>query len=121
MDVRKIGHVVPVSDELARDHAPLATALASSYRAWLDATPEQREEMQREHERWEAERKQERARERDSAGQVPLTVDGLLAKMGWTHAYAEHLVQPYCECGPNGVDGEWQRCAHAVDLGIEES
>jgi hypothetical protein len=26
---------------------------------------------------------------------------------------------PYCTCGPDGADGEWERCVHAIDLGIE--
>lgn len=54
--------------------------------------------------------------QRAAAPQVPLTLDALINKMGWTRGYAEHLVQPYCECW-DGMDG-WEYCQHARDLGL---
>lgn len=60
--------------------------------------------------------KRERAELRAATAHVPLTLDALLDKMGWSNEYAEHLVQPYCEC-EDGVEG-WERCPHAQDLGL---
>jgi len=48
--------------------------------------------------------------------EVELTMDSLLTKLGFSHPYAEHLVQPYCTCGDT-ADG-WDICAHARDLGL---
>lgn len=97
-----------VSDAALRENEAL--------RAWLDrwmrATPEERAE-------WAERARHERAAERRGAVVLPVTVERLLDKMGWSMAYAEHLMRPYCTCGPNGTDGEWEWCAHAVDLGIE--
>lgn len=60
--------------------------------------------------------KQERAVLRATTAHVPLTLDALLDKMGWSDEYAEHLVQPYCDC-EDGMEG-WERCQHAQDLGL---
>lgn len=49
----------------------------------------------------------------------PPTVAKLVERMGWTWAYVDHLVQPYCTCGPRGDGGAWVVCAHATDLGVE--
>lgn len=97
-----------------REHllAQIAAAEAGEalLRRWSEATDEQRAQ-------WLAEAAQRRADERAGARRVPLTMGALLDKLGWTEAYAEHVVQPYCECG-DGHDG-WERCAHASDEGIE--
>jgi hypothetical protein len=62
-----------------------------------------------------AKRLAERERRRAEAAPVELTLFALTEKLGFTRAYAEHLVQPYCRC-EQGHDG-WQYCAHANDLG----
>lgn len=98
---------ISVSDE------SLATSqtYANAFRRWMDATPQERAV-------WAAEAEQARVRERAAAEHVPLTLEALLDKMGWSREYAEHLVQPYCECGDSN-DG-WDRCQHARDLGLVE-
>ena len=103
----KYVHALPVSDEAAAT----SRLVADSIRRWMDATPQERAA-------WAAEAEQARVRERAAADHVPLTLDALLDKMGWSEEYAEHLVQPYCECG-DGMDG-WDRCQHARDLGFAE-
>jgi hypothetical protein len=62
-----------------------------------------------------AKRKAERGAQRDAATRVELTLEALLDKLGFTREYAEHLVQPYCDC-ECGHDG-WDYCPHANDLG----
>jgi len=54
-----------------------------------------------------------RVGERAGAQQVELTLDSLLAKLGWTRRYAEHAVQPYCSCWH-----DWSGCVHADDQEI---
>lgn len=99
------GMIVPVSDEMLAS----ADEMRRTFRRWMSATPEERE-------RWADEARAERVRERAAADLVSLTVDALLGKLGFSRAYAEHLVQPYCYCG-DSADG-WDRCAHARDLGL---
>lgn len=53
---------------------------------------------------------------RKSTPVVDLTLETLLGKLDWAKEYAEHFVQPYCDCG-DGNDG-WEYCAHARDLGL---
>lgn len=53
---------------------------------------------------------------RAAAPRVPLTVGGLLAKLGLPRGLAEHLMYPYCTC--QWQDGAVFRCAHAYDLGL---
>jgi hypothetical protein len=57
-----------------------------------------------------------RAAERAAATPVPLTVDALLDKLRWSREYAEHVVQPYCDCWES-YHG-WEMCTHADDLGV---
>jgi hypothetical protein len=75
----------------------------------MNATDEERAE-------WQREAAERRATERAAADQVPLTMDRLLDKLGFTDEYAEHLVQPYCYCS-DGNDG-WDACQHARDEGL---
>ena len=101
----KIAAYVPASLEMIED----GQAMQEAMQRWLNATPEQREQ-------WQREAAERRAREREAASPVPLTVEALADAMGWSLAYAEHLVQPYCTCGPG--DGGWDYCQHARDLGL---
>lgn len=103
--ILKYEHILPVSDEAAAT----SRLVAASIRRWMDATPQERAA-------WAAEAEQVRVRERAAAEHVPLTLDALLDKMGWSEEYAKHLVQPYCECW-DGMDG-WEYCQHARDLGL---
>jgi hypothetical protein len=96
---------VQVSQKMLDD----AADFRKGWDAWMAMTPEERQQAM-----WEAE--QGRAVERAGAEHRSLTLDGLLDKLGWTSAYAEHLVQPYCDCG-EGMDG-WDYCIHARDLGL---
>lgn len=105
-EVRTYGMVVPVSSEQLAD----AVDLSRAFTAYMNATPEQREQ-------WAREETERRRAERESAVPVPLTLDALLAKLGWSREYAEHVVQPYCTCGDD-IDG-WTRCEHARDLGVD--
>lgn len=97
--------IIPVSDEMLAE----ARAFREAADRWAAATPEQREQ-------WAREQEAERNAERDTATHVPLTLDALLDKLGFSHAYAEHLVQPYCGCY-DGRDG-WEYCPHARDEGL---
>lgn len=106
MDVRKAGAQVFISQELLEE----AEAYEASQRRWANATPEEREQ-------WRREVRERREAERAESEPVPLTLDALLDKQGWTRAYAEHLLQPYCYCGP-GMDGGWDYCTHADDVGV---
>lgn len=105
-EVRTYETVVPVSAELLADAPDLSQAITD----WMNATPEQRA-------RWEKEENDRRAATRAAATPVPLTLDALLDKLGWSREYAEHVVQSYCGC-EDTRDG-WDRCEHARDLGVE--
>lgn len=99
--------IVPVSEELHAEGEATRQVLAQ----WMNATPEERAA-------WAAEAVVARAAERAAAVPVPLTLGALLDKLGFDRVYAEHLVQPYCECR-DGRDG-WDYCQHAQDLGLAE-
>lgn len=75
----------------------------SAFRRWIAATPEQRQA-------WTEQAKQPAAKRK------PLTLDALIKRMNWSYEYAEHLVQPYCECY-DGTDG-WEYCRYAYDEGV---
>lgn len=105
LNVGKVSTVVPMSAEAYAD----AMALQQAIRRWMAATPEQRAE-------WTREAEEQRRAERADTERVELTLDGLLDRLGWSRAYGEHLVQPYCECH-DGMDG-WDRCQHARDLDL---
>ncbi len=105
-EVKQWGTTLVVSDEvLAAGEESRAMV-----QRWFDATPEERA-------RWTVDAKERRSAERAAAERAPLTVDALLDKLGFSRAYAEHLVQPYCGCD-DSADG-WSRCAHADDEGVE--
>ena len=113
MTVAKYGTTIPVSIErLTADPAPFAAAFTS----YLAATPQQRAEWARERKRREAEATRERAAVRVATKPTLLNLEALLDEMGWSREYAEHLVQPYCDCGDD-IDG-WSCCEHARDLGL---
>jgi hypothetical protein len=98
--------VVHVSDEVLAD----ARETQEAFHRWLTATPEERLAMVRQAEAARA------AQRREAAERKPLRLDALLDKMGWTREYAEHLVQPYCDCY-DGMEG-WEHCQHARDEGL---
>jgi hypothetical protein len=105
MRIEKHSQIVPMSDEQILDALDLQAA-------WLrmrNATPEQREQ-------WAREAKERAAAERAAAPHVDLTLAGLIEKLGWTWAYAEHFMQPYCDCS-DSRDG-WDYCQHARDEGV---
>lgn len=123
LSVTKYGASIRISPEATAELARTVEAANDAVRrlpAMLDralnATPEQRAEWAGEREHREAEAAAERAAQRAAIVPTPLTVEALLAKMGWSREYAEHLVQPYCECGDD-IDG-WSYCQHAWDLGF---
>jgi len=97
--------MVPISDELLAD----ARKEQEAFHRWLTATPQERESQAEE-------ARQQRAQKRVAAGRRELTLDALLDKLGFDRAYAEHLVQPYCDCWDTG-DG-WVHCQHAYDEGL---
>jgi hypothetical protein len=101
----KVGATLPVSSEQLADARDMQTSL----RRWMDATPEEREA-------WAEQSRRERAEKRAAVVRRELTVDALIDKMMWSREYAEHLVQPYCECY-DGMDG-WEYCEHARDEGV---
>ena len=105
MEVQKHHAHLLVSDEALADMAGMADAFAR----FMRASPEERAA-------WAREAAEQRAAERAAAVPVPLNLGALLQRMGWSREYAEHLVQPYCDCGPDG-DG-WNVCSHAGDLGL---
>lgn len=63
--------------------------------------------------RWQTEKRLRRAEERDAAEHVPLGLQAVLDKLGWSVEYAGHFVQPYCTCGV--VSDGWDYCQHAYD------
>lgn len=102
-----------VSEEVLADSADLGDAV----RRLLMAPPATREEI----EEARRQRREERAVQRHEArtrGEVSLGVQVLLNKLGWGPKYAQHYVQPYCTCEV-APDSGWERCEHAIDLGIE--
>jgi hypothetical protein len=106
MNVHKIEYAIPVP------HPEVLADAASIWAGWermVSATPEQRAQ-------WAAEQKRDRTNERAAAERKPLTLDALLDKLGFTREYAEHLVQPYCDCGDT-ADG-WDYCQHVRDEGL---
>lgn len=119
MTVTKHGTPVNLSEELLRAGqaaAEVFRGLPAALDRALNATPEQRARWAAEAQRRQDEEQRQRAEERAAVVPVPLTLGALLAKMGWSREYAEHLVQPYCECGDD-IDG-WSYCRHAEDLGL---
>jgi hypothetical protein len=103
--VQKIAGYLTVSRELMAQIEEDQQA----HQQWLDASDEQREQ-------WRHEAVEQRAAERASAERVLFTLTALLKRLGWTHEYALHILQPYCECY-DGSDG-WAYCQHAHDLGL---
>jgi hypothetical protein len=95
-----------VSSELLADAMPLQRYLMEELRR----TPEERRQRAEKAAR-------ERAMVREMAVPVPLTLDVLVERLGWSRAYAEHFEQPDCECS-DSADG-WMRCPHAYDLDLE--
>lgn len=104
----KVGTLMPVSSDLLTE----SIAAGEAIRRYFAATPEERAH-------WATEAKTRRAAEREGSPHVALTFDALLDKLGWSLQYAEHVVQPCCECR-DGYDG-WERCEHAYDLDLEVS
>ncbi len=100
--VHFVPSIVPLSRELWDDVQGLNADLG----CYLSATDEERAA-------WAEEARLKRAAVRAEAERVELTLDALLDKLGFSREYAEHLVQPYCDCG-DSADG-WDSCAHARD------
>ncbi len=97
---------MPISDAML---ARMAAERVAADRI-LNSSPEDRNRRAAEARAW-------RERVRSAVESVPLTLDGLLEKLRFSREYAEHLMQPYCDCR-DGYDG-WERCPHAFDLEIE--
>lgn len=106
-DVVKMHGVVHVSAELVTD-AGFPSVLAELDRLVTMTRQERREAA--------VAARQARAEQRAAAAPVPLTLDALIDALGWTEAYARHIVQPYCTCRDT-ADG-WEECPHAEDEGI---
>lgn len=105
-EVRTLASQITVSGELLAHSFGLGEAIAK----WWGMSPEERLAVQ---ERG----REQRQTEREQVEPQPLTMDALLDNLGWSRAYATHVVQDYCECHDSG-DG-WVTCQHAEDLGIE--
>lgn len=106
-------YYTPLSEEVLADSADLGDAV----QRLLMAPPATREEI----EEARRQRREERAVQRHEArmrGEQSLTPQVLLNKLGWGLKYAQHYVQPYCTCEV-APDSGWERCEHAIDLGIE--
>lgn len=106
VDVHKAAAYLPTTAEQLAE----AQEIGDTLKRWLAATPEQRAA-------WAIEADQRRREQREQAEPVALTLDALLAKLGWTVEYARHYVQRYCGCSPD-MDGGWYLCQHAEDLGL---
>lgn len=103
--VGTLGAVVPVSAELLAE----AQETRAAFQRYMSATDAERSA-------WAEAARVRRAAERESAERRPLTLDALLDKLGFSREYAEHLMQPYCECGDT-ADG-WDYCWYARDEGV---
>jgi hypothetical protein len=101
--VTKMAGRLQISNELLAQ----AEEDRQAHQAWLDASPEQREQ-------WRQEATKQRTAQRAMAAVVPLTLDALLGRLHWTRAYAEHVLQPYCGC--HDYSDGWVWCDHAHDL-----
>lgn len=109
LPVTTISHVLPMSAEA---HAE-AQAIRGAFSRWLALTPGQRAV------RGAVARSAARVQRvlvRRAAVPQALTLDVLLDRLDWAREYAEHLMQPYCECMPIGEDP--YRCEFAVDAGL---
>lgn len=124
-EVTKHGVALPVSDEhvavsvggLLANATLLSRRLSERMEPAMNATPLQRAQWAAEAARHAATAAEERAAVRASTEVVPLTLETLMESRGWDRKYAEHLVQPYCECEPDR-EGGWEFCQHARDLGL---
>jgi hypothetical protein len=105
VQVLKAAAVVPIVDELLA----AGQGMSAGLNRWMAATPEERDQ-------WARDLAAQRAAERAAAAPAPFTLAGLLDKLGFSCEYAEHLVQPYCNCEDTN-DG-WDYCQHARDLGL---
>jgi hypothetical protein len=104
----KVSSVVQVSAEALADDVARVNVWAELDRLER-MTPEERREAA------EAAR-QARAEQRAATEPVPLILDALIDALGWSEAYARHVVQPYCTCR-DSADG-WETCQHAEDEGV---
>lgn len=96
--------LLPATDEQL-DDSPTWADLEAARRRWEAMTPAQRAaDIQA--------RKDQRAAERAASPTVSLELDNLLDKLGWSPAYATHLLQSYCTCDP--LDG--YTCDHYEEV-----
>ncbi len=107
--VKHGGHVY-LSPELLAD----ANGMSAAVRRLMSEPPPTPEEAAA----WREQAARERAAARAAARPVRPTLARVVERMGWSWAYLDHLVQPYCTCGAHGPDGEWETCEHAYDLGV---
>jgi formiminotetrahydrofolate cyclodeaminase len=105
IQVHKHAAMIPMSREAIEE----ARQDAEAFYRYMNATDAEREQ-------WAREAAERRAAERAATQRVPLSLDALLDKLGWSLEYAEHVVQPYCTCGDSS-DG-WDYCRHARDEGL---
>lgn len=101
--------LIQVPSEVVED----AEALSEALRGALNPSPADVARMATE----QQEALEQRHAARHTAPWVELSFDTLAARLGWSNEYLQHLVQPYCDCGPDRDDG-WYVCQHARDLGL---
>lgn len=105
---------VPLTGELLADNQDLREAIE---RALTTPGPVGRKQYAT----WRAAQARRRAEVREAAPAVPpATLERLAVRLGFGPRYVEHLMQKYCRCEAV-ADSGWERCVHAIDLGIEES
>lgn len=114
IEVIKVNYHVPLTGELLADNGGLRDAIE---RALRTPTPVERGQ----YETWRAARARRRAEQREAAPAAPpVTLERLAVRLGFGPRYTEHLMEQYCGCEVV-ADSGWERCEHAIDLGIEES
>jgi hypothetical protein len=104
----KRGVILPISTEMLAALASTVDAFTAALAAPLPTPAEAAARRER--------ARIDRATERQTAAVVPLALDALVERRGWSREYATHLVQPYCRCY-EGSDG-WEVCEHAYDLEV---
>lgn len=102
-EVEKHSMVISVAGEVLADSRDLWAAMLAYQRM-----PEAEREAAR------AKAAEDRAVQRSIEIPVDLTLEIMLDRLALERDFAEHLVQPYCECSEE--DGGWSKCEHWRDL-----
>lgn len=111
--IRAISRTVVVSREVLNEQVSFWRQVQAEVDRLSTMTPEQ---IAAEREARDTAEREAREAVMAAAQPVPLALDSLLARLGWSEEYARHLVQSYCTCDPFGEDPTL--CGFAEDEGV---